>query len=190
MIAGELQLTEVKHFYQTLNVPFHASPNEIKQSYRRLLKRWHPDLYPSGTPAHAEATQMAEMMNGAYAAISDAPLRYYSEPRHYSERTTRKESFTGSRVGTAMRGEQAGLDRQAIRMIARIEFWMRFVCGVLFGILLCFDMSFTLLAHVKSDAPFLTPACLGITLACGFASARYGDKFWYLILRRPGRRGW
>jgi DnaJ-class molecular chaperone len=43
------QSAEWKHAYQVLGVPRYASAHAIKAAYRKLVKRWHPDLY---TPAH------------------------------------------------------------------------------------------------------------------------------------------
>jgi hypothetical protein len=154
------------------------------------LKRWHPDLYPSGTPEHAEATQMAEMLNEAYAAIAQAPLRYYTDRDGGPVGRVAGKNWRPSPGETRTHREREGLDERAMLSIARIEYGIRFVCGVLFGILLCFDLVFLLLARVTADMAVLMAECLGITLACGFGSARYGDKFWSWIIRRPGGRRW
>jgi len=71
------QLLELKRAYQIPGVPLFASAPSIKQTYRKLVKRWHPDLYPSGTSDNVEATRMTKLINEAYAAIETAPLRYY-----------------------------------------------------------------------------------------------------------------
>lgn len=63
------QIEELKHAYQVLGAPLSASPSLIKQTYRQLIKRWHPDIYPTGTEAYAEATQMTTLINGAYSEI-------------------------------------------------------------------------------------------------------------------------
>src|SRR5690348_13552951 len=66
MPIAECQVAELKRAYQTLGVPFSASALSIKQGYRRIAKRWHPDLYPTGTPAYDEATQMMKRINEAF----------------------------------------------------------------------------------------------------------------------------
>ena len=79
MTMAEDQLAELKHAYQVLGAPLFASASSIRQIYRKLVKRWPPDLYASVTPAYAEATQMTKLINAAYSAIKTAPLRYYIE---------------------------------------------------------------------------------------------------------------
>jgi DnaJ domain len=86
LIVGESDVSsvdhpfeELKHAYQVLGVPTDASEPAIKRAHRELLMRWHPDHYTPGTPDHDEATKMASMINEAYEAIADAPLR--DQPR-------------------------------------------------------------------------------------------------------------
>jgi hypothetical protein len=76
---NDSQLAELRHSYQVLGVSTDATSSTIKHAYRRLVMRWHPDHYVNGTQDHTEATQMAELINEAYAAIADAPLRDHLE---------------------------------------------------------------------------------------------------------------
>jgi curved DNA-binding protein CbpA len=70
---GEIE--NLAHAYRVLDVPQDASARTIKTSYRKLVKRWHPDRYKPGSDEHREATQMTSLLNAAYARIQDAPLR-------------------------------------------------------------------------------------------------------------------
>src|SRR5260370_21355005 len=79
MRVDESQLSRWKHAYQVLAVPLAASANSIRQAQRRLVKRWHADLYQVGTQGHTDATHMTVLFNEAYAAIERAPLRYFVE---------------------------------------------------------------------------------------------------------------
>ena len=79
MRVDESQLSRWKHAYQVLGVPLAASANSIRQAQRRLVKRWHADLYQVGTQGHTDATHMTVLFNEAYAAIERAPLRYFVE---------------------------------------------------------------------------------------------------------------
>jgi hypothetical protein len=75
MPAREAEIENLAHAYRVLDVPWDASPRAIKASYRTLVKRWHPDRYPSGTESHAESTLMTRLLNDAFARIENAPLR-------------------------------------------------------------------------------------------------------------------
>jgi len=174
------QVAEWRHAYTVLGVPPDASALAIKQAYRRLVKRWHPDLYESGTSAHAEALELTRRINQAYACITRAPLRYYREPSPppsseppAAPRSTRPYDTSG--YGTPL---PSNADK--------IEYSVRFVSGCVAGIFLCLDA-----AAVFFDAEFfdsrwkqLTLLFSVVTLLCGWGAARYGDKFWHAVFRR------
>ena len=58
--------------YSVLRVSEDASPEEIKQAYRRLVKLWHPDLHPDDMSAEK---RMAEI-NEAYTVLSDQAKKW------------------------------------------------------------------------------------------------------------------
>ncbi len=62
--------------YRTLEVDLGASPFTIKRGYRRLVKKWHPDRYPAGSPEQKRAVDEMQKINHAYQQIRRAPLRY------------------------------------------------------------------------------------------------------------------
>jgi curved DNA-binding protein CbpA len=173
MPLAELQLAEVKRAYQILGVPLTASAHSIKQTYRQLVKRWHPDRYPTGTAAHAEATKMMELINEAFAKIEHAPLRYHIEAIPLAPRNA-------ARSAPAPRSESAGKNAETFPNTYRIEFWVRFACGALLGAFVSLD----LVLNFTESSAVLVWGITCLTLGFGFASARYGDKFWYLVLRR------
>src|SRR5215469_11974278 len=88
MLTTEFEIDELKRAYDLLNVPYSASERAINQAYRRLIKRWHPDRYAGGTAAHAEATQMMQLINEAHSQIANAPLRSYDEKNAAPKRRT------------------------------------------------------------------------------------------------------
>jgi len=59
---------------------------------------------------------------------------------------------------------------------------VRFVCGALFGLF----VSFRLVMDFFEHATILALAIAAVVLGFGFAAARYGDKFWYLIFGTGG----
>ncbi|WP_217620691.1 DnaJ domain-containing protein, partial [Helicobacter pylori] len=56
--------------YQTLNVSENASQDEIKKSYRRLARQYHPDLNKT-----KEAEEKFKEINAAYEILSDEEKR-------------------------------------------------------------------------------------------------------------------
>jgi hypothetical protein len=71
--VSEEQIAELKHAYQVLGVPLSATSASVKQAYRKLVKRWHPDLYQTGTEEYGEANQMTKMINDYVAARPRVP---------------------------------------------------------------------------------------------------------------------
>jgi hypothetical protein len=184
MPASDNQLEELKHAYQVIGVPLHSSTHTIKQSYRELVKRWHPDLYINNSSAHLEATQISKLINEAYSTISRAPLRYYVET-HSSQTAIRNSSNPTSPASKTVRTTMENLDT------ARLEFWIRLVVGAINGAFFCLVVIGAILEiwdepsrELPVDPSML--ALLGLVIIAGSAilNARYGDKFWHSILKR------
>ena len=60
-----------KDYYQILGVSRNASEKEIKQAYRRLARKHHPDLNPGDKSAEARFKEI----NAAYEVVSDPEKR-------------------------------------------------------------------------------------------------------------------
>ncbi len=61
----------MQKFYKILGLPSTASKAEVKKAYRRLAKKYHPDLNPS-----KEAEQKFILINKAYEAIVEGKIPY------------------------------------------------------------------------------------------------------------------
>jgi molecular chaperone DnaJ len=71
-----------KDYYETLGVARGASEDEIRKSYRRLARKYHPDLNPGDKSAEAKFRDVQE----AYDILSDAKKRQmYDQYGFYSE---------------------------------------------------------------------------------------------------------
>src|ERR1700743_932077 len=58
-------------YYQVLGVPKTATEKEIKDAYRKLARKLHPDLNPND----AEASKKFQQLNEANEVLSDAEKR-------------------------------------------------------------------------------------------------------------------
>ena len=62
-----------RDYYEVLGVPRTATAAEIKQAYRKLARKRHPDLQPASE--RAKATEAFKEINEAYEVLSDAEKR-------------------------------------------------------------------------------------------------------------------
>ena len=84
----------MKDYYKVLGVPRTASSNQIKQAYRLLCKKYHPDKNPS-----PEATRIIQEVNEAYEVLSDTIKKtsYDLDLRSQGEATTSRPKSSTSR---------------------------------------------------------------------------------------------
>jgi curved DNA-binding protein CbpA len=74
---------ESRNYYETLNIRVGASRREIARAYRRLARRYHPDLQPPERKLWAE--ERMKLLNEAYAALN-GPHREISNDIAYWQR--------------------------------------------------------------------------------------------------------
>ncbi len=90
-----------KHdYYETLSVPRNASPDDVRKAYRKLARKYHPDLNPGDKAAEERFKRVQE----AYDILSDPKKRQmYDQVGFYSE-----SGFPGAGGGGA--GPHPGMD--------------------------------------------------------------------------------
>ena len=65
-----------KSYYEILGVTKDASPEAIKKAYRKLARKWHPDL----NPGNKEAEQRFKEISAAYDCLgSEEKRKLYDE---------------------------------------------------------------------------------------------------------------
>lgn len=164
------QLQEWKRAYQLLGVSELASPFVIKQAYRKMMKRWHPDRESKQGVHDFDPTRMSQLVNEAYAEIAEAPLRYRS-PAAYSGPPVSPASPKPSTVNSSSE-KNFWLPRPE-----QIEFWVRLISGGIFGAVLGATTTMNLFDDLKT---IVLAMSLG-GIACAYSAVRHGDKFWYWI---------
>ena len=55
-----------KKFFETLELPEGSSFDEIKKSYRSLMKKYHPDKFPNDDKKRQAAQNLAQQINEAF----------------------------------------------------------------------------------------------------------------------------
>ena len=97
--------------YRLLGLEPGVSPLAARRRYRVLIKESHPDLYPAGSPSHADATRRTQEINNAYRIIKHAaghhevPLRQApAGPQAVSPSIAGREFDTIDRAVAAIAG--------------------------------------------------------------------------------------
>lgn len=84
--------------YQVLGVPHNASEDEIRQAYRRLAKKYHPDL----NPGDAQAAQKMNEVNEAYDLLKN--------PQAYQQQRAQQQAQQQARQAYQQRQQQGYYD--------------------------------------------------------------------------------
>ncbi|HYF31091.1 MAG TPA: J domain-containing protein [Chitinophagaceae bacterium] len=96
-------------YYKILGLDKNASQDDIKKAYRKLARKYHPDLNPN----NKEAQKLFQQINEANEVLSDPEMRrkYDQYGQQYGEHWKQAEEFEKSRQSQRQTaGQGAGMD--------------------------------------------------------------------------------
>jgi preprotein translocase subunit Sec63 len=64
-----------KDYYEILGIPKTASEDQIKQAYRNLAKKYHPDVNIGGAEKYEPSSQKFREIAEAYAVLSNKTMK-------------------------------------------------------------------------------------------------------------------
>ncbi len=67
----QTQKDKITRAYSILGLPANASQAEVKQAYRTLVKKWHPDLFVNQPQLLKQAQEKMHLVNDAYTILSE-----------------------------------------------------------------------------------------------------------------------
>src|SRR5216110_2780253 len=86
-------------FYKVLGVARDAKPEEIKKAYRKLARKYHPDVNPGDKSAESRFKEISE----AWEVLGDAEKR-----KRYDAIESQGFSFAGGQPGATYGGGPGG----------------------------------------------------------------------------------
>ena len=104
-------MSERKDYYKTLELEKGASANEIKSAYRRLARKYHPDVNPD----NPEAEEKFKQINEAYQVLSDPQKK-----ENYDRFGTAEPGFGGG-GGTVQTFEPYSLETLTVASVTSQE---------------------------------------------------------------------
>jgi curved DNA-binding protein CbpA len=97
-----------KDYYKILDIPIHATPEEVKQAFRKQAIRWHPDRNPN-----MDTTLQMQEINEAYLILKDAEARkrYDIEYQRFSHFRRQQQEQQKEKAKTTQNEQQQTKER-------------------------------------------------------------------------------
>lgn len=78
-------MSRLRQSYQLLGVPHCATPLQVRQAYRDLVRAWHPDLFPHDPAMQARAQEKLKTINEAYRLVQEHLASRKGAPQSQAE---------------------------------------------------------------------------------------------------------
>ncbi|MGL5082176.1 MAG: J domain-containing protein [Microcoleaceae cyanobacterium] len=185
-------MDELEQHYKVLNLQPGASLQEIKQAYRHLALRWHPDRYPHDTLSQIKAEQKFKEINQAYNR-----LRFIlTQPQ--SVRTQSHPSASPPTSPRSQSSQQADVNQRRPApspppASSKAVFWInRLPWGWLLGTFLGYVLLGGILDYLKlPDWAWTLTWIIWFILALMITSGSESQRLWLVILIfAGGAAGW
>src|SRR3984893_9602095 len=111
--------TSKKDYYETLGVEKSASAEDIRKAFRKLARKYHPDVNPGDKAAEEKFKALSE----ANEVLSDPKKRkIYDQVGFYSDKNDRATAEAYDRAGGGAGGFQAGRQGSARGQGVNVDF--------------------------------------------------------------------
>ena len=107
----------IQNPYEVLGLSYGATDEEVTKAYRKLVKKYHPDLHPGDE----EAAKKMREINKAYDQIKNGTANQYNSYSGNQKNSYSNNSGSTNLYQVASHFIQVGMYREALRVLSEIQ---------------------------------------------------------------------
>ena len=108
----------IQNPYEVLGLSYGATDEEVTKAYRKLVKKYHPDLHPGDE----ESARKMREINEAYDQIKNGSANQYNNSYSNNQNSSYSNSNTGTNLyQVASHFIQTGMYKEALRVLSEIQ---------------------------------------------------------------------